>query len=168
MSSPAAPTVTAKIDRLDRRISASMRRWGTPALRLSLGVIFIWFGILKPLGLSPAASLVRASVTWLPFLSPDRWVAIIGWWEVAIGVLFLWRRTARIAIALLALQMTGTFLPLVMLPSLTFQPGRVPYAPTLEGLFIIKNLLIVAAALVLGGRVRQSDHAARVADDERQ
>lgn len=157
MPTTAAPSVPAEIDRLDRRISAFMRRWSTPALRLSLGVIFIWFGILKPLGLSPAAPLVRASVTWLPFFSPDHWVAIIGWWEVAIGVFFLWRRTARIAIALLALQLAGTFLPLVMLPSLTFQPGRVPYAPTLEGQFIIKNLLIVAAALVLGGKVRQGE-----------
>jgi uncharacterized membrane protein YkgB len=156
MVSHAAGTPTA-LDRLDRRISASMRRWGTPAMRLALAVIFVWFGILKPLGLSPAADLVRASVTWLPFFSPDDWVAIIGWWEVAIGLTFLGRRTARVAIALLAVQMVGAFLPLFLLPEVTFQPGRAPWALTLEGQYIVKNVLIVAAAMALGGRVRRLD-----------
>lgn len=132
-----------------------MRRWGVAALRLSLGVIFIWFGVLKPLGLSPAAPLVRATVGWMPLLSPDAWVAIIGWWEVLIGVTFLFHRTTRIAIALLALQMAGTFLPLIMLPHVTFQAGHVPYVPTMEGQYIIKNLIIIAAALVIGGTVRE-------------
>ena len=75
---------------------------------------------------------------------------------VAIGVSFLSRRTVRLAIALLALQMVGTFLPLFILPDVTFQPGRVPYGPTMEGQYIIKNLLIISAALVIGGTVRRS------------
>ncbi|MEX2582673.1 MAG: hypothetical protein WD766_05345 [Gemmatimonadota bacterium] len=143
------------IDRLDRRISGFMGRWGTPALQVSLAVIFVWFGILKPLGLSPAGDLVMATVAWMPLLSPPQWLAVIGWWEVAIGLTFLHRRTIRIAIALLALQMGGTFLPLVLLPEVTFQPGHLPYAPTLEGQYIIKNLLIISAALVLGGTLRR-------------
>jgi hypothetical protein len=81
-------------------------------------------------------------------------VAIIGWWEVAIGVAFLFRRTIRIAIALLFLQMVGTFMPLVLLPEITFQAGRLPFAPTLEGQYIIKNLMIISAALVVGGTLR--------------
>lgn len=132
-----------------------MRRVGTPALRVSLAVIFVWFGILKPLGLSPAAPLVRATVGWLPVFSLDQWVSIIGWWEVVIGLTFLHRATVRLAIALLALQMVGTFLPLVLLPEVTFQPGKIPYAPTMEGQYIVKNLLILSAALVVGGTVRQ-------------
>jgi len=132
-----------------------MRRWGEFALRVSLAVIFIWFGILKPLGVSPAGPLVRATVGWMPLLSPDTWVAVIGWWEVLIGVTFLFHRTARIAIALLALQMGGTLLPLVLLPDVTFQPGRFPYVPTIEGQYIIKNLIIISAALVVGGTVRE-------------
>jgi uncharacterized membrane protein YkgB len=148
------PEVPAQVDRLDRRISASMRRWGVPALRLSLAVIFIWFGILKPLGLSPAAPLLKATVAWMPLFDADQWLAIIGWWEVAIGLTFLTRKTARVAIALLAMQMVGTFMPLALLPDVTFQPGHFPYAPTMEGQYIIKNLLIISAALVLGGTVR--------------
>lgn len=138
-------------DALDRRISAFMRLWSIPALRFSLAVIFIWFGALKPLGLSPAAPLVLATVAWMPFFAPETWLAVIGWWEVAIGVTFLFHGTIRLAIALLALQMGGTFMPLVMLPDITFQAGHFPYAPTMEGQYIVKNLLILSAALVVGG-----------------
>ena len=141
-------------DHFDRSISNFMRRYGILALRGSLGVIFIWFGLLKPLGLSPAEPLVEATVRWLPLLRPEVWVSVIGWWEVAIGVAFLFRGTIRIAIALLALQMIGTFMPLVVLPGVTFQEGRIPYALTMEGQYIIKNLLIISAALVVGGTVR--------------
>jgi uncharacterized membrane protein YkgB len=144
------------LDWIDRRIAGFMQRWGPRALQYSLSVIFVWFGALKPLGLSPAAPLVESTVAGLPLLSPKGWVALIGWWEVAIGVTFLFRRTIRFAIALLAVQMAGTLLPLVALPELTFQAGRVPYAPTIEGQYIIKNLLIISAALVVGGTVRRS------------
>jgi hypothetical protein len=153
-SHPADPLPPA-LDALDRRVSGFMRRWGVFALRLSLGIIFIWFGVLKPLGVSPAGPLVRATVGWMPLLSPDTWVAVIGWWEVAIGVTFLFHRTVRIAIALLALQMGGTFLPLVLLPDVTFQAGQIPFVPTIEGQYIIKNLIIISAALVIGGTVRE-------------
>ena len=143
-------------DEIDRRISTFMGRWGTLAVRISFGIIFIWFGILKPLGISSAEPLVIATVPWLPIFDGGTWVSIIGWWEVAIGVAFLFRRTTRIAVALLALQMVGTFMPLVLLPDVTFQAGHFPYGPTLEGQYIIKNLMIISAALVVGGTVREN------------
>lgn len=143
------------IDRLDQRIAGGMRRWGMPTLRFSLGVIFIWFGLLKPLGLSPAEDLVLATVDWMPIFSPETWLNVIGWWEVLIGVTFLFRTTVRAAIALLFLQMVGTFLPLVMLSEVTFQSGMIPYGLTMEGQYIVKNLVIIAAALVIGGTVRE-------------
>ena len=143
-----------RLEVVDRRIAALMRRWAVPMLRSALAVIFVWFGMLKPLGLSPAEPLVLATVEPLPVLSPETWLVMIGWWEVVIGVTFLHPATVRIAIALLALQMIGTFLPLVLLPELTFQPGRIPYGLTIEGQYIIKNLLVIAAALVIGGTVR--------------
>lgn len=149
------PRLADRIDTMDRHIAGFMRSWGTRALRLSLAVIFIWFGLLKPLGLSPADALVRATTAWMPLLGPGEWVALVGWWEVAIGVTFLFHRTLRIAIALLALQMVGTFMPLFLLPEVTFQVGHAPYAPTLEGQYIVKNLLIISAALVVGGTVRR-------------
>ncbi|MEX2574530.1 MAG: hypothetical protein WD317_09545 [Balneolaceae bacterium] len=145
-------------DQIDRTISLFMDRWGIPALRFSLGIIFIWFGILKPIGLSPAQSLVEATIDWLPLLSPGQWTGIIGWWEVAIGIAFLFHKTIRIAIALLAIQMAGTFVPLFFLTEVTFQSGHVPYAPTMEGQYIIKNLLIISAALVIGGSLHHYRH----------
>lgn len=144
----------SRLEQIDRSIAAFMQRYGIVALRISLAIIFVWFGILKPLGMSPAQPLVERTVYWMPLLSPEQWVGVIGWWEVAIGVAFLFRSTTRIAIALLFMQMVGTFMPLVLLPEVTFQAGRIPYAPTMEGQYIIKNLLIISAALVVGGTVR--------------
>ncbi len=132
-----------------------MARWGTESLRISLGGIFIWFGLLKPLGLSPAEPLVKATAAWLPLLTPSHWLAVIGIWEVIIGVSFLIPRTIRLAIALLGMQMIGTFMPLVLLPEVTFRPDGAPLVPTMEGQYIIKNLLIISAALVVGGTVRR-------------
>ncbi len=135
---------------LDKRIAAWMRRHGHLLLRVSLGVTFIWFGILKPFGISPAADLVAKTVYWFP---PEVFVPILGWWEVAIGVGLLFRPLIRVALGLLFLQMPGTMLPLVLLPAVCFT--QVPYAPTLEGQYIIKNLVLISAAIVVGGTVRE-------------
>ena len=137
-------------DAVDRSLSKTMRKLSKPALQVSLAIIFIWFGTLKPLGLSPAEGLLKKTVAWLPLLEPDSWLHIIGYWEILIGVFFLFKPTYRIAIALLFLQMMGTFMPLFFLPEITFQGGN-PFLLTLEGQYIIKNVLIIAAALVLGG-----------------
>ena len=149
-----------RLDSIDAGIAAFMRTVGTRALQVSLAIIFVWFGILKPLGLSPAAPLVLATVEWMPLLGPNQWLSVIGWWEVLIGLTFLSRRTVRVAIALLAMQMVGTLLPLFILPEVTFQPGHYPYAPTMEGQYIIKNMLIISAALVIGGTVRKRERVA--------
>ena len=148
------------VDRIDERVSGLMRGAYPTAIRLSFAIIFIWFGLLKPLGLSAAEPLVLATVAWMPVLSASAWLAIIGWWEVAIGLLFISRRTTRMAIFLLFLQMGGTFLPLFILPEVTFQKGGIPLLPTLEGQYIIKNLMILSAALVLGSLVRQKGESA--------
>lgn len=139
------------IQTIDRKIQGRMRHMGGPAIRISLFIIFFWFGILKPLGFSAAEALVLKTVSWMPLLLPEQWLSVIGWWEVIIGVCFLFQRTTRVAIALLFLQMTGTFMPLFILPEITFQPGGIPFLPTLEGQYIIKNIIIISAALLIGG-----------------
>lgn len=150
----------AQFDALDRRIAGVMSRYGHFLLRMALGVIFIWFGALKVVGISPAEGLVQATVAWMPLIAPPTFVIVLGVWEVLIGVCLIVRPLIRAAILLLFLQMGGTFLPLVMLPDVTFtQP---PFGLTMEGQYIIKNLLIIAAALVIGGTVRrpqQTEHA---------
>ncbi|WP_299553352.1 hypothetical protein [Seonamhaeicola sp.] len=143
--------MTSVLKKIDATIAKYMKLWGVPALRISFAIIFFWFGILKPFGLSAAIPLVKATVVWLPFIEPDVWVHVIGWWEVTIGILFLFKKATRIAIALLFLQMTGTFMPLVFLPEVVYQNNNV-FLPTMEGQYIIKNLMIISAALVVGGK----------------
>ena len=140
-----------RFQEIDQFIAGTMQQWGIPAVRLSFAVIFIWFGLLKPMGLSAAAPLVLATVDWMPLLSAETWLSVIGWWEVVIGICFLFQSTLRIAIVLLFLQMVGTFMPLVILSGVTFQEGLIPFGPTVEGQYIIKNLMIISAALVVGG-----------------
>ena len=145
------------INKLDSRFIKIMKRASIPSIRLSFGVIFIWFGVLKPLGLSSAEGLLKATVIWLPFGSPEMWLIVIGLWEVVIGVFFFFKRTTRIAIVLLFLQMVGTFMPLIVLSEITFQSNNI-LLPTLEGQYIIKNLMIISAALVLGGEIIRSNN----------
>lgn len=139
------------ISKIDQSIARWMKKWSILSIRISFGIIFIWFGILKPFDISSAESLLKATVVWLPFGTPDFWLTVIGWWEVAIGITFLFTKTTKIAIALLFLQMFGTFMPLIVLPEITFQNGNI-LAPSLEGQYIIKNVMIISAALVLGGK----------------
>ena len=156
---PEGRSLFERFDRIDRWVSMRMARWGMVALRSTLGLVFVWFGLLKPLGLSAAEPLVLATVSWMPLFDARTWLAVIGWWEVAIGVTFLIPQTLRVAIALLLLQMVGAFMPLVILGDVTFQIGGAPFAPTMEGQYIIKNLVIIAAALAVGGTVRRETRA---------
>ena len=119
-------------------------------VRIPLFVIFFWFGFLKIINLSPAQNLVIDTVYWMPFFEAESWTVIIGYWEVLIAVLFMFKRTTFFAMVLLLLQMTGTFLPLIILPEVTFQNSN-PFLPTLEGQYIIKNIIIITAALIIGG-----------------
>lgn len=138
-----------RLDQIDQAVARWMNRYGVAILRYSLAVIFIWYGALKPFGLSPAEDLVRHTVYWV---DPDWFLPILGWWEVAIGVCLLFRPLIRLAILLLFLQMPGTMLPLVLLPEVCFTVF--PYGLTLEGQYIIKNLVLIGAAIVVGGTVR--------------
>ena len=118
-------------------------------VRIPLFIIFFWFGFLKIINLSPAQQLVMDTVYWMPFLDASFWTIIIGYWEVLIAIFFLFKKTTLLAMILLLIQMTGTFLPLIILPEITFQNSN-PFLPTLEGQYIIKNIIIITAALIIG------------------
>jgi uncharacterized membrane protein YkgB len=144
-----APRYRQRFDAIDATITALLDRWSIPALRAALAIVFIWFGGLKILGVSPAAELVAATVYIVP---PDLFVPVLGVWEVLIGICLLYRPLIRVGLLLLALQLPGTFLPLVLLPEVVYVVF--PYALTVEGQYIIKNLVIIAAAFVIGATVR--------------
>ncbi|MBR9703260.1 hypothetical protein GOV10_04440 [Candidatus Woesearchaeota archaeon] len=135
-----------KFRALDKKISCWMERYGHRILRYSLGLVFIWFGALKLIpGLSPAQELVELTVpigAWF--------VILLGVWEIVIGLCLWWRPALRVGIGLMALQMMGTFLPLIFLSGLSWQSFGVP---TLEGQYIIKNVVLIGAAIVIGGTV---------------
>ena len=150
-SSEDGRSLREEFDRLDRTIAEQMDRFGVPTLRIALGVVFIWFGGLKVIGGSPAAELVASTVYLVP---PELFVPILGVWEVLIGLCLLYRPLIRVGILLLFLQMPGTFLPIVLLPDVVF--ATFPHGLTVEGQYIIKNLVIIGAALVVGGTVRET------------
>ena len=137
------------LDRIDRRVVRLMHDLGPWMLRVSLAIVFIWFGALKPFGLSSANDLVARTVVWF---DPKVFIPILGVWEVVIGVCMLIKPLNRAGILLLLLQMPGTMLPLILLPDVCFQ--RVPWVPTIEGQYIIKNLVLISAAIVVGGTLR--------------
>ncbi|HSL76259.1 MAG TPA: DoxX family protein [Candidatus Limnocylindrales bacterium] len=142
-------------DRIDRRITTWMADHGLTLLRLALGVVFFWFGVLKFFpDASPAEALAGRTIETLTFgaIPQDVALRILAVWEVAIGIGLFVGRWMRAVLLLLFVQMLGTITPLFLFPAETFT--TFPFAPTLEGQYIIKNVVIVAAAIVLGATVR--------------
>ena len=128
-------------------------------IRLPLFIIFFWFGLLKVIELSPARQLIIDTVFWMPILSAETWVIIIGYWEMFIAIFFLTKRTTFLAMILLFLQMSGTFMPLILLPDITFQSSN-PLLPTLEGQYIIKNIIIRTIIFCFIYNLRVTDYIA--------
>lgn len=140
---------------IDDRIVRLMARFGIPLLRISLGVNFLWFGLLKFFpGLSPAEGLATRTIEQLTLglIPPSTSIYILASWEAIIGIGLIFGLYLRVTLFLLFTQMLGTMSPLILFPAETFL--RIPYAPTLEGQYIIKNLVLISAGLVVGATVR--------------
>ncbi|HEU5217128.1 MAG TPA: hypothetical protein VFU23_00615 [Gemmatimonadales bacterium] len=141
--------------RLDMRITRWMARQGPLLLRLSLGLIFLWFGALKFLpGGSPAETLAARTIRSLSGgrVSQSVSLPILATWECLIGLGLISGKFLRATLALLFVQMLGTLTPLVLFPHEVFV--RIPFLPTLEGQYIIKNLVLISAGVVVGATVR--------------
>lgn len=128
---------------------------GVRLTRIALGVVFLWFGIIKlgP-GWSPATELAGRTIEKLTLgvVDPALGVPVLAVWESLIGLGLLTGRFLRLTLFLLFVQMPGTMMPLVLFPAETF--AAFPYAPTLEGQYIIKNFVLVGAAIMIGATVR--------------
>jgi uncharacterized membrane protein YkgB len=147
--------IERRFDRTDRRITGWMAEHGMLLLRIALGIVFFWFGALKLVpGASPAEALAGETIERLTggLVPAATALPILALWEVAIGIGLFLGRAMRVTLLLLFVQMLGTITPLFLFPTETF--SQFPWAPTLEGQYIIKNVVIVAAAIVLGATVR--------------
>ena len=150
-----SPQVPAPLEPLDVRITGTLARIGVPVLRIGLGIVFLWFGILKFFpGASPAEDLAARTIEALTggAVGPDLSPPVLAVWESLIGLGLLTGIWMRATLFLLALQMLGTLTPLVLFPAETFR--AFPVAPTLEGQYIIKNVVLIGAAMVVGATVR--------------
>jgi len=135
----------------DLKILKFIRKINPWLSRISIGIIFFWFGLLKVISTSPANPLVQElQMKTLPFLEPSSFIAFFGYLEMVIGVMFLIPKLTRIAIFILVLHMGTTFMPLIFLPKFTWQQFM---TPTLEGQYIIKNLVMIALAISIGSRL---------------
>ncbi len=139
----------------DEALTRWMAKYGVFLLRISVGIVFFWFGVLKYFpGLSPATDLATKTIDTLTFgiISGSLALYILATLEVAIGIGLIFGVFLRETLLLLLFQMLGTITPLFLFTSEAFT--QIPYAPTLEGQYIIKNIVIVSAGIVIGATVR--------------
>ena len=144
-----------RFQQVDLLITKWMASRGITLLRISLGIIFFWFGMLKFFaGLSPAEALAIQTIDLLTFglIGPDFVRFGLAAWEVLIGIGLIFRIMLRETLLLMFIQMLGTMTPIVLLPEKVF--NVFPYGLTLEGQYIFKNLVVISAGLVIGATVR--------------
>lgn len=139
-----SPAATAAVDRVAWRMDMLVAR-------VSLFIVYFWFGILKVFGVSPANALVAALLDeTLPFVPFASFIVALGAYEMLVGALFLLPRCERVAMWLIVPHLFATVLPLALLPEIAWSA---PWTPTLAGQYIIKNAVIVALAMTI---VRQT------------
>lgn len=113
--------------------------------RIAIFIIYFWFGFLKLIDSSPANPLVESLLNkTLPFIGFNQFIIFLGLWEMIIAIAFLIPRLEKAAITILAVHMTTTFMPLFLLPAIAWKNFLIP---TLEGQYIIKNLITIALAV---------------------
>lgn len=142
-------------ERVDAAVIKWMAKHGLFLLRISIGIIFLWFGALKYFeGMSPAEDLAIKTISTLSFnLIPTKIIIYgLATWEVLIGIGLLFNLFMRETLLLLYLQMLGTFSPIFLFPGEVFH--IFPISLTLEGQYIVKNIVIISAGIVLGSTVR--------------
>jgi putative oxidoreductase len=139
--------------RIDEILIPLLRRWSVPALRYSLAVVFIWFGLLKVLGMTPVDELVAATVYWV---DPGWFVPALGVVEVLVGIGLATGWGIRLVLLVLVAQMVGTFLVFVFVPDVAFTDGNL-FKLTTEGEFVLKNLVLLAAAMVVGSSLEPGE-----------
>jgi putative oxidoreductase len=147
-----APSVLQKFKTAETQITEELRRISLPLLRCAFGIVFIWFGALKVVGASPVGDFVAGT---LPWFDKSWLVPALGLFEVAIGLAMIAGRHLFLVCIALVAHLIGTFLALIMESALSFQNGN-PLLLATDGEFVVKNLVLIAAALVLAARFDRS------------
>ena len=136
---------------IDVNLIHFFRNISIPLARVGLFIVFFWFGALKVIGLSPASQMVMDLFEkTIPFMEFGTFIVLFGLFECLIGLLFLIKGCERVVIPLLVLHMITTFMPLILLTGETWSGFMVP---TMEGQYIIKNILIIASAIVIAAHL---------------
>lgn len=142
------------IDKITPSIPPTAHRWLTQhsitLLRVSMGAVIFGYGLLKYFpGVSPAENLVRTTTHLLTFgLVPDNVaLALVATMECAIGLSLIIGRFLQVTIYLLVFWAIGTLSPVLLMPQRLFSGPN--HAPTLEGQYVLKDIVFLTASLVI-------------------
>ena len=133
-----------------RVISFFLERHQFRILRICIGILFLWFGGLKFFpGLSPAEGLASRTIEILTFHLLPEWMIMpsLAIMEFGLGLLLVFSREFKLTFWLLLFHMCCTIMPLFILTDVTFK--SFPFQLTIEGQYIVKNIVIISAAFVL-------------------
>jgi len=141
---------------IDLQLIAFFKRTFIPVARVSIFLVFFWFGAIKVLGLSPASPLAEAlTAKTVGMQYFDVLFLILALLECLIGLLFLFPKMTRVVIPLLLAHMAIVCSPLVLVPEYTWQAFLIP---TLEGQYIIKNAVVIAVAIGIAASAQPLAH----------
>lgn len=135
------------VKQIEKTAIREMRNWGIWLLRVGLGIVFLWFGLLKIFNVSPVTHIIEKTYTFT--IDYPVIIILLGVLEVLIGLGLILKMYLKITLILLWLQIAGVLLSVLFNPSLFFDGN--PFFLTLEGEFVVKNLVILAASIVIGG-----------------
>lgn len=144
--------VYSRIKAIDEKVIGILAKHGHWMHRVSLGLLFVWFGLLKPFGHETATSLLARAIYWG---DPEYMVVLLGWWEVVIGVSLIFHPLLRLAVFLMGLRLIGIVLTFFLETEVCFY--QFPFTPTPEGQYMIKDLVVFFAALAIAGGIGESD-----------
>lgn len=137
----------------DKRVTRLLAKHSLTLLRISIGIVFVWFGALKLVpGLSPAEPLIRAAYGFLPEALMNPFLLMIAALEIVIGLGFIIGKFQRIVVLLLLGQMAGAMSPIILAPDRMW--ANFPFVFTLEGQYVVKDIILISAGLVIGATVR--------------
>lgn len=137
-----------KMTDIDQKIFRAFNKYGHKAHRLSLGFIFIWYGLLKPFGAKTTTSLLAHTTYFFP---PEFVLPVLGWWEVAIGICLIYTPLVKYSIILQLIRIPGTILAFFIHPEVCFV--QIPFVPSPEGQYLIKDIVILFAGIAIAGTV---------------